>query len=175
MSEYSVSAPPRWIACAAEPFPVDGRYLSNLQIGPLPQSEAQATRIAMLPQNVSYSLRLPGRSAHFSTVSRCESCIDRIFSLGPEPCPVCHQTLRKAHFTAQSFEDLNVQKEVVIRQRIAKWCALPRSRSHHDLTDVRNSFNKLEEDFITLRAYNDYLEEVEDISVSIYCVQRRRS
>lgn len=58
---------------------------------------------------------------------RCESCIDRIFSLGPSPCPVftCGQILRKAHFTIQSFEDLGVQKEVVIRQRIAKWLVPP--------------------------------------------------
>ena len=129
MSEYSVSTLRQRRERQAEPFPVDGRCLSNLQIGPLPQSEAQTTRVAMLPQDVSRSPSLPLLPADFSTISRCESCIDRIFSLGPEPCPVCHQTLRKAHFTAQSFEDLNVQKEVVIRQRIAKWSAVSQSLS----------------------------------------------
>ena len=45
----------------------------------------------------------------------------------------------------QLFEDANVDKEVDIRRRILK------------------DFNKQEEDFETLREYNDYLEMVEDI------------
>ncbi|PLW45452.1 hypothetical protein PCANC_06711 [Puccinia coronata f. sp. avenae] len=79
----------------------------------------------------------------------CESCIDRIFSLGPEPCPICGQTLRKASFAPQTFENLAVEKEVVIRKRISKY------------------FNKRREDFMTLDAYNNYLEEVEDITFNL--------
>ena len=45
----------------------------------------------------------------------------------------------------QLFEDANVDKEVDIRRRILK------------------DFNKQEEDFESLREYNDYLEMVEDI------------
>lgn len=52
--------------------------------------------------------------------SRCESCIDRLFTLGPAPCPICNKVLRKLAFTPQTFEDLGVEKEVAIRRRIAK-------------------------------------------------------
>jgi CDK-activating kinase assembly factor MAT1 len=75
----------------------------------------------------------------------CETCIDRIFTLGPAPCPQCARILRKAKFRKQTFEDTLVEREVDIRHRINK------------------SFNKRREDFKSLRAYNDYLEEVEDI------------
>ena len=75
----------------------------------------------------------------------CETCIDRIFTLGPAPCPHCGKILRKAKFRKQTFEDTLVEREVDIRQRIYR------------------SFNKRREDFKSLRAYNDYLEEVEDI------------
>jgi CDK-activating kinase assembly factor MAT1 len=51
---------------------------------------------------------------------RCESCIDRIYTLGPEPCPTCGLILRKNNFAPQTFENLAVEKEVKIRSRIAK-------------------------------------------------------
>ena len=54
------------------------------------------------------------------TTYRCESCIDRLFTLGPAPCPICNKTLRKLAFTPQTFEDLDVEKEVAVRRRIAK-------------------------------------------------------
>ncbi|KAL8709073.1 MAG: hypothetical protein Q9220_006094 [cf. Caloplaca sp. 1 TL-2023] len=75
----------------------------------------------------------------------CESCVDRIFSTGPAPCPVagCARTLRKQRFRKQTFEDLKIEREVDIRRRVAQ------------------VFNKQESDFETLRAYNNYLEEME--------------
>ncbi|KAH7914677.1 CDK-activating kinase assembly factor MAT1-domain-containing protein [Hygrophoropsis aurantiaca] len=79
----------------------------------------------------------------------CESCIDRLFTLGPAPCPICQKVLRKLAFTPQTFEDLTVEKEVAVRRRIAK------------------EFNKRREDFLDLRGYNDYLEEVEDITFNL--------
>ncbi|QRV74789.1 RNA polymerase II transcription factor B subunit 3 [Ceratobasidium sp. AG-Ba] len=79
----------------------------------------------------------------------CESCIDRLFTLGPAPCPMCKTVIRKMGFMAQTFEDLGVEKEVAIRRRIAK------------------HFNKRLEDFEDLRAYNDYLEEVESIAFNL--------
>ncbi|KII88717.1 hypothetical protein PLICRDRAFT_54545 [Plicaturopsis crispa FD-325 SS-3] len=79
----------------------------------------------------------------------CESCIDRLFTLGPAPCPMCNKVLRKLAFTPQTFEDLTVEKEVAVRRRIAK------------------EFNKRREDFPDLRSYNDYLEEVEDITFNL--------
>ncbi|TDL27260.1 CDK-activating kinase assembly factor [Rickenella mellea] len=79
----------------------------------------------------------------------CESCIDRLFTLGPAPCPICGKTLRKLAFMPQTFEDLFVEKEVAVRRRLAK------------------EFNKRREDFTDLRAYNDYLEQVEDIMFNL--------
>ncbi|KAF9452837.1 CDK-activating kinase assembly factor [Macrolepiota fuliginosa MF-IS2] len=79
----------------------------------------------------------------------CESCIDRLFTLGPAPCPICNKILRKLAFTPQTFEDLGVEKEVAVRRRIAK------------------EFNKRRDDFPDLRSYNDYLEEVEDITFNL--------
>ncbi|SCU88670.1 LAFA_0E13960g1_1 [Lachancea sp. 'fantastica'] len=78
----------------------------------------------------------------------CESCVDRIFSLGPAQCPYegCDKILRKNKFKTQVFDDVNVEKEVDIRKR------------------VFNVFNKTIDDFDgDLPAYNKYLEEVEDI------------
>ncbi|KAF2745314.1 CDK-activating kinase assembly factor [Sporormia fimetaria CBS 119925] len=78
----------------------------------------------------------------------CESCVDRIFSHGPAPCPIagCKRTLRKVKFREQRFEDLKVEREVDIRRRVAA------------------VFDKTEDDFETLRDYNDYLETVEEIT-----------
>lgn len=104
------------------------------------------------------------------TKNRCESCINRLFSSGPAPCPQCRTTLRKAQFVIQTFEDLQVEKEVQIRKKVGKmyvtfceiliffWWETP-------LTILAFSFNKRLEDFKgDLRAYNDYLEEVEELS-----------
>ena len=51
----------------------------------------------------------------------CESCVDRIFSQGPAPCPVagCARTLRKQRFRKQTFEDLQIEREVDVRRRVA--------------------------------------------------------
>ncbi|SCV01317.1 LAMI_0G10704g1_1 [Lachancea mirantina] len=78
----------------------------------------------------------------------CESCVDRIFSLGPAQCPYegCDKILRKNKFKTQVFDDVGVEKEVDIRKRVS------------------NVFNKTMDDFDgDLAAYNKYLEEVEDI------------
>ncbi|KAI4274322.1 MAG: hypothetical protein LQ337_004016 [Flavoplaca oasis] len=75
----------------------------------------------------------------------CESCVDRIFSQGPAPCPIagCARTLRKQRFRKQTFEDLKIEREVDVRRRVAK------------------AFNRQESDFETLLAYNNYLEDME--------------
>lgn len=75
----------------------------------------------------------------------CETCVDRLFAHGAAPCPVCSGQLRRGHFVLPTFEDMQVERECRIRKRIA------------------STFNKREEDFATLRDYNDYLEEVEEI------------
>ncbi|KAJ9619837.1 TFIIH/NER complex subunit [Taxawa tesnikishii (nom. ined.)] len=81
----------------------------------------------------------------------CESCVDRIFSHGPNKCPIagCNKQLRKNRFRKQTFEDLQVEREVDIRKEVAA------------------VFNKREEDFETLKDYNDYLNDVEDITFNL--------
>ena len=81
----------------------------------------------------------------------CESCVDRIFSHGPAQCPVagCRKTLRKHRFRAQTFEDMQVEREVDIRKRVAE------------------IFNRREDEFDTLLDYNNYLEEVESITFNL--------
>jgi CDK-activating kinase assembly factor MAT1 len=76
----------------------------------------------------------------------CDSCVGRLFAHGSAPCPVCGTILKKSNFVVPVFEDMAVEKEVRIRKRMA------------------SIFNKHQEDFESLRAYNDYLEEVEEIS-----------
>lgn len=79
----------------------------------------------------------------------CENCVEALFTRPSAACPECNTALRRNDFRIQQFEDLIVEKEVDIRKRILK------------------IYNKLEEDFQSapdpLRAYNDYLEEVESI------------
>nr|CAH7744141.1 unnamed protein product [Callosobruchus chinensis] len=75
----------------------------------------------------------------------CESCVDLLFLKGSGSCPECKIPLRRNNFRVQLFEDASVEKEVDIRKRVLR------------------DFNKKEEDFATLKEYNDYLEEVESI------------
>ncbi|KAJ8872810.1 hypothetical protein PR048_026426 [Dryococelus australis] len=64
---------------------------------------------------------------------------------GSGACPECRIPLRRNNFRVQLFEDSMVEKEVDIRKRVLR------------------DFNKKEDDFRTLREFNDYLEEVETI------------
>ncbi|XP_020282886.1 CDK-activating kinase assembly factor MAT1 [Pseudomyrmex gracilis] len=75
----------------------------------------------------------------------CESCVDLLFLKGSGSCPECKIPLRRTNFRVQMFEDPMVEKEVSIRKRILR------------------DYNKKEEDFATLREYNDYLEEIESV------------
>lgn len=75
----------------------------------------------------------------------CESCVERLFAHGTGACPVCGCSLRRTNWAAASFDDLRVEREVRIRKRILA------------------IFNQTQEDFTDARAYNDYLEEVEEI------------
>ncbi|KAJ1916612.1 TFIIH/NER complex subunit [Mycoemilia scoparia] len=75
----------------------------------------------------------------------CEDCVERIFGSGPAKCPVCQLVIRKGSFYRQLFEDLTVEKEIRVRKRVAR------------------TFNKRQNEFKTLRDYNDYLEFIEDL------------
>lgn len=79
----------------------------------------------------------------------CQTCVDVIFTRPSAACPQCNTALRRNDFRAQQFEDAGVEREVDIRKKIVK------------------IFNKRQIDFSScgdpLRAFNDYLEEVEII------------
>lgn len=77
----------------------------------------------------------------------CESCVNRIFGSGPAPCPYlnCGKRLRRQRFKSQIFEDLRVEREVDVRQRVTK------------------IYNQPESSFKSAREYDDYLEHIETL------------
>ena len=81
----------------------------------------------------------------------CDSCVERIFTSGPAPCPVagCGKTLRKNRFKIPRFEDLAVERECDIRARVAQ------------------ILNHSEADFDSLRTYNDYEEWKEELIMDL--------
>lgn len=81
----------------------------------------------------------------------CNGCVERRFSSGPAVCPVagCNRTLRRQRFHKPTFGDLQMEREVDIRKRLAK------------------TFNRREDEFQDLKSYNDYLNDVEDITFNL--------
>jgi len=80
----------------------------------------------------------------------CSNCVSRLFA-GPNQCPYagCHKTLRRKDFRQAFFDDLAVEREVDLRRRVA------------------SIFNKVEDDFDDLEAYNEYLEKVETLAMDL--------
>ncbi|KAH6657250.1 CDK-activating kinase assembly factor MAT1-domain-containing protein [Truncatella angustata] len=81
----------------------------------------------------------------------CSQCVETIFKSGPAQCPYasCNKTLRLKGFREAMFADLTIQREVDIRKRVAA------------------VFNNTQDDFETLRHYNNYLQDVEDLTFSL--------
>ncbi|QKX53651.1 uncharacterized protein TRUGW13939_00730 [Talaromyces rugulosus] len=81
----------------------------------------------------------------------CESCVDRIFSSGPNACPVigCKKTLRKARFRTQTFEDIGVEREVDIRKR------------------VMGILNRREDEFDSKLDWDNFLEQRETMIMNL--------
>jgi len=78
--------------------------------------------------------------------SLCDNCVEAVFlNKGAHNCHECGKSLRKNNFRIQIFENGAVEKEVDIRRRVMR------------------DFNRREEEFASLREYNDYLEFVETI------------
>ena len=73
----------------------------------------------------------------------CERCVDAVFVRGTGSCPICGKALKRNKFRTQFFEDSSVDREVQIRKQLAK------------------EFNLGEEDFGSLREFNDYQEMIE--------------
>ncbi|ORY57897.1 CDK-activating kinase assembly factor MAT1-domain-containing protein [Pseudomassariella vexata] len=77
----------------------------------------------------------------------CSNCVTNIFKTGPAQCPyaTCNQTLRFKGFRESFFSDLGTEREVDLRRR------------------VEAVFNMTQDDFETLRDWNNYLQDKEDL------------
>ena len=121
-AEYSVRYIPLRFRLLLRPFSfaeVYGRPMSGVQVRQISKSQITPACQCLLSQNVCYFMSTR-KQRHTQLYLRCESCIDRLFTLGPAPCPICNKTLRKLAFMPQTFEDLGVEKEVAVRRRLAK-------------------------------------------------------
>jgi len=77
--------------------------------------------------------------------SICDNCVEVEFVKGSNNCYQCGRSLRKNNFRIQIYESCEVEKEVDVRRRVMR------------------DFNRREEEFPSLREYNDYLEFVETV------------
>lgn len=128
------------------------RLMNNMSLSHTSTDDVAATEICPVCKSTKYmnpNLKFLVNPTCYHKM--CESCVDRIFSHGPAPCPIkgCSETLRKNRFRKQTFEDIKVEREVDIRKTVAK------------------VFNRREDEFESLRDYNDYLNEVEDITFNL--------
>ncbi|KAI2806409.1 hypothetical protein RDWZM_006627 [Blomia tropicalis] len=70
----------------------------------------------------------------------CENCVEQLFVKGAAKCPTCNVILKRIQFRIQLYDDENVEKDLEIRRRLMR------------------DINLKEEDFPSLKEYNDYLE-----------------
>lgn len=148
---HSKAAPP-----ASRPGDQDGELLLQRQLSQLRLHRYSTDVFLSDICPVCKSSRYLNKSMRFLVNPECyhkmcESCVDRIFSHGPNKCPIagCHRTLRKHRFREQTFEDIQVEREVDVRKRVA------------------TVFNRREDEFDSLLDYNNYLNEVEDITFNL--------
>lgn len=89
--------------------------------------------------------------------------MDRKFSAGKAQCPVsgCHQMLWKRDWRTQTYEDIQVEREVDIRRRIWKIFDLS------NLGLAEDPQKGWENAFEDLRSYNDYLELKEEMAMNL--------
>ena len=76
-------------------------------------------------------------------------CYLLLFFLQEFPCPICETPVKKVTLSTRTLDDVQCEKDTSWRRRVMK------------------VFNKVQSDFATLREYNDYLEQVEDLIYSI--------
>uniref|UniRef100_A0A914XDX5 RING-type domain-containing protein n=1 Tax=Plectus sambesii TaxID=2011161 RepID=A0A914XDX5_9BILA len=77
--------------------------------------------------------------------SLCKNCVENLFVRNSGPCPTCGRTLKKNDFWRQMFDDPLIEKENHFRKKL------------------RQVYNLREDDFPSLREYNDYLERFEQL------------
>lgn len=75
----------------------------------------------------------------------CEKCIELMFANGAAKCYQCPTPLKRGNFKKQMFQDSQVEKDIQVRR------------------DILRKFEKNQDSFPTLRAFNDYLEKLETI------------
>uniref|UniRef100_A0A6G1SKG2 CDK-activating kinase assembly factor MAT1 n=1 Tax=Aceria tosichella TaxID=561515 RepID=A0A6G1SKG2_9ACAR len=75
----------------------------------------------------------------------CENCIELMFATGTAKCYQCPVPLKRGNFKRQLFQDSQVEKDIQVRR------------------DILRKFNKNQDAFPSLRAYNDYLEKLETV------------
>ena len=99
-------------------------HLSSLRVADPASSSAESCPVCKSSRYLNSNLRFLVNPECYHKM--CESCVDRIFSHGPAPCPIagCARTLRKGKFREATFEDLKVEREVDIRRRVASMYAL---------------------------------------------------
>jgi CDK-activating kinase assembly factor MAT1 len=73
----------------------------------------------------------------------CKNCVENIFARNSGPCPICNKPLKKNDFWEQKYDNPIIERELFYRKRLSKVFCLK------------------EDEFPTLRAYNDYLEKFE--------------
>ena len=80
----------------------------------------------------------------------CTTCIEREMTRKREfPCPVCQTPVKRGTLTIRSLDDVLCEKDTSWRRRVLQ------------------VFNQTQDDFPSLKEYNDYLEKVEDMIFSI--------
>lgn len=80
----------------------------------------------------------------------CTACVERELSRRRIfPCPICETEVKRVTLSTRTLDDVQCEKDTSWRRRVMK------------------VYNKAEGDFPSLREYNDYLEEVEDIIFKI--------
>lgn len=77
--------------------------------------------------------------------SLCEKCVETAFANGSTKCFQCPTQLKRGNFKVQLFQDNQVEKDIQVRR------------------DILRKFNRAQDAFPSLRAYNDYLEKLETI------------
>lgn len=132
-------------------FKMDASLASATDVCPVCKSTAQT----------SPNLRFKVSSRCYHRI--CEGCVDRKFSAGKAQCPIsgCQYNLWKRDWRLQTYEDLQVERDVDIRRRV--WGAL-------DLVNLGLEEDPLlgwEAAFEDLRSYNDYLEMKEEFAMNI--------
>lgn len=126
-------------------------------------SKASATDVCPICKSTlqtSPNLRFKVSSRCYHRI--CEGCVDRKFSAGKAQCPVsgCDKMLWKRDWKIQTFEDIQIVREVDLRKRVFGTLDLSRL----GLEEGPRGWDDCFED---LRSYNDYLEMKEEFAMNL--------